>query len=398
MFRVTTIRRTVAIGASHGLADARLARRAVGLVVAAALLFAAVLAADPARAALPSNCAQTGTTVTCTYSYTGAEQAFTVPADVTSVHVVAVGAAGATTVFGGAPGGRGAVVSGDLSVTPADTLYVEVGGTAVFDPARCYSFGPQVCVGGFNGGGSADFFGAGGGGASDVRTVTRTDTAGTLASRVLVAAGGGAGGDDEGACGRGGAGGDAGSSGADGLDCGLAGGTGGAAGTSMAGGAGGVPGGRPGGLGTGGAPTPAGPAAAACTAAAAAATTTLTGLPGTVLAVVAVGAGPNLVPPGATSALTTDPAQLTISYTLSASDLAAKLVSDSGGKGPGRALADKAAAIQTAVTAGNKASACAGITDYLGLVNAQTGKKLGRADAATLTGDANALRAALGGC
>ena len=138
MFRVTTIRRTVVVGASHGLADARLARCAVGLVVAAALFLAAVLVAEPARAALPSNCAQTGTTVTCTYSYTGAEQAFTVPADVTSVHVVAVGAAGATTVFGGAPGGRGAVVSGDLSVAAADTLYVEVGGTAVFDPARCY--------------------------------------------------------------------------------------------------------------------------------------------------------------------------------------------------------------------------------------------------------------------
>jgi hypothetical protein len=68
-----------------------------------------------------------------------------------------------------------------------------------------------------------------------------------------------------------------------------------------------------------------------------------------------------------------------------------------GRKGPGTALADKATAIQTAVNAGNKATACAGITDYLGLVKAQTGKKLSAADAATLTSDANNLRAALGG-
>jgi len=89
-------------------------------------------------------------------------------------------------------------------------------------------------------------------------------------------------------------------------------------------------------------------------------------------------------------------ASVTISYMLSASDLAAKLVSDSAGKGPGTALANEATAIQTAVNAGNKVTACAGITDYLGLVNAQNGKKLSPADAATLTSDARALFATLG--
>jgi hypothetical protein len=91
-------------------------------------------------------------------------------------------------------------------------------------------------------------------------------------------------------------------------------------------------------------------------------------------------------------------ASVTISYTPppSAGDLALKLVTDSAGKGPGTALADKATAIQTAVNAGNKASACAGITDYLGLVNAQTGKKLSPANVTLLTGDARALFATLG--
>ena len=59
-----------------------------------------------------------------------------------------------------------------------------------------------------------------------------------------------------------------------------------------------------------------------------------------------------------------------------ASGLAATLAHDSNGVAPGTALADKASAIQTAVTASDKAAACAGISNYLGLVKAQTGKKL----------------------
>jgi hypothetical protein len=70
-------------------------------------------------------------TTTETFKSTGAEQTFVVPSGVTSVHVLAVGGAGGAgghygTPVGGA-GGRGAVVSGDLAVTPGDTLYVEVG-------------------------------------------------------------------------------------------------------------------------------------------------------------------------------------------------------------------------------------------------------------------------------
>jgi len=80
----------------------------------------------------------------------------------------------------------------------------------------------------------------------------------------------------------------------------------------------------------------------------------------------------------------------------SAADLTAQLVADSTGKGPGKALADKATTIQTAVNAGQTATACAGITDYLGLVKAQTGKKLTIAQANQLTTDATDLAAALG--
>ena len=66
------------------------------------------------------------------------------------------------------------------------------------------------------------------------------------------------------------------------------------------------------------------------------------------------------------------------------------------GNGPGKALANKATAIQTAVNAGNKATACAGVTYYLGLVRAQTGKKLTPEQANQLTTDATDLADALG--
>jgi hypothetical protein len=188
-------------------------------------------------------CPSTAGVTTCTFASTGVEQSFTVPAGVSSVHVVASGATGGSGSSTG-PGGRGAVVSANLTVTPGDVLYVEVGGApTTTTTADCFEDTP--CVGGFNGGGSSRF-GGGGGGGSDVRTISRGD-AGTLASRLLVAAGGGGGG-------------------------GLYGGGGGGATTfnpdnGFQGGAGGG------------------------------------------------GGGSNLVPAGGKSALTTDPPQITISYT-----------------------------------------------------------------------------------
>ena len=71
---------------------------------------AALSATEQARAdALPSNCAASGATVTCTYN-SGSEGTFTVPVAVSSIHVVATGAGGHTTFAG--PGGPGRCAKG----------------------------------------------------------------------------------------------------------------------------------------------------------------------------------------------------------------------------------------------------------------------------------------------
>jgi hypothetical protein len=175
---------------------------------------------------------------TASFSYTGAAQTFTVPAGVSSVHVVAVGAKGGVgegTVSAGGAGGFGAVATADLAVSPGQILHVYVGGTG------SEANGGTPSAGGFNGGGAGGSTPAGGttggggagGGASDVRSGS------DLSSRLVVAAGGGGGGGGAG----GGKGGDSGSAGANGPApdgfCGSA--TGGGAGTASAGGAAGTP-------------------------------------------------------------------------------------------------------------------------------------------------------------
>lgn len=113
-----------------------------------------------------------------TLASVGYEQCYTVPAGVTSLHLTATGAPGA----GGA---RGARVSREVSVTPGETLYVEVGGAG------------QGRAGGFNGGADGGTgslngdAGGGGGGASDVRRCSRADCPASSAQRLVVAAGGG---------------------------------------------------------------------------------------------------------------------------------------------------------------------------------------------------------------
>ncbi len=159
-------------------------RTRIGMSAVCAALVVSSLAAGSASAA---------SKVTETFTSTGAEQSFVVPAGVTSVHVRAVGAAGETAFtdspfLGAALGGAGASVAGSLPVTPGETLYVE------------------VAASGFNGGGHFGFDGGGmGGGASDVRTLSDGSVE-TLESRLLVAGGGGGGGGtfDEGSGGRGG--------------------------------------------------------------------------------------------------------------------------------------------------------------------------------------------------
>jgi hypothetical protein len=192
---------------SRTTAKVRRRGRLLGYLVAVVPLgMLGVVAAAGSAAALPSNCSQSGSTVTCSYAYTGGEQQFAVPAGVSSVHVTATGAPGAAAGYtdSGGAGGLGAVVSGDVPVTGVPTLYVEVGG-----PGGLYcldGFGGN----GFNGGGAGydDAQGCvggglgisgGGGGASDVRTVSCGSSCNpldpaSLGSRLLVAAGGGGGG------------------------------------------------------------------------------------------------------------------------------------------------------------------------------------------------------------
>ncbi len=197
----------------------------------------AVLLVTMAAGMLGFSASALAETKTDTFKYTGKEQAFVVPASVTSIHVVAIGGAGATASAGGAVGGRGAIVSGSLSVKPGRTLYVEVGGNA-------------ASTGGFNGGGSVDGAGPGaGGGASDIREVSighepSPGSETSLKSRLLVAAGGGGGGGSlvvgiDVLCEPGGAGGSAEEPGLGGHICkGSGPDNGGAAGTSEEGGAG----------------------------------------------------------------------------------------------------------------------------------------------------------------
>src|SRR4051794_22158087 len=121
----------------------------------------AILAATLVTALLPA----TAHAQTTNFSFTGAEQSYTVPSGVTSLYITATGARGGGPTTGYGTGGRGAVAAGAISVTPGQTLYVQVGG-----------IGGQP-QGGFNGGGAAGLrnglSGWGGGGASDVRTAPR---------------------------------------------------------------------------------------------------------------------------------------------------------------------------------------------------------------------------------
>jgi len=79
----------------------------------------------------------TGTTVT--FSYTGAQQSWTVPSGVTSIQVDVRGAQG-----GGGYGGLGARVLATLSVTPSQTLYINVGAKGSWNAAAAGSTAAEV--------------------------------------------------------------------------------------------------------------------------------------------------------------------------------------------------------------------------------------------------------------
>ena len=199
-----------------------------GIVAAGLVIAGTVTTVSPAAAASAPSCSQAAAVVTCTvtFSYTGSEQPFVVPAGIGSISALAIGG------HGGAhsrAGGLGASTSGSFAVSAGQTLFVEVAG------AGSNWVPGGGAPGGFNGGGYAnpmigsnyDLGGGGGGGASDVRTLAST-APGTLASRLVVAAGGAGGGYE-------GLGGNAGSAGGASTYSSA-----GGAGTATAGGAGGT--------------------------------------------------------------------------------------------------------------------------------------------------------------
>ena len=111
---------------------------------------------------------------TQSFSYTGASQTWTVPTGITSLTYVVIGADG-----GGTTGGHGESMTGTLTVTPGQLLYINVGQQG---SAGCSCSTP---ISAFNGGGSNAYFAGGGGGASDIRTGVDTST------QLVVAGGGG---------------------------------------------------------------------------------------------------------------------------------------------------------------------------------------------------------------
>jgi hypothetical protein len=114
-----------------------------------------------------------------TFNFTGAAQSFVVPGGCTTLQVEALGAQG-----GCGEGGKGGRARGTLTVTPAETVQVYVGGAGGCDT--------HAKPGGFNGGGATvtpsgdNWINGDGGGASDVRRGGLG-----LEHRVIVAGGGG---------------------------------------------------------------------------------------------------------------------------------------------------------------------------------------------------------------
>ena len=134
-----------------------------------------------------------GTASGTTFAFTGAAQLYQVPAGVSSVGVRAVGAQGGT---GTSRAGYGADVAAKVAVTAGQVLAVLAGGRGGNgDGCGALTCGdPQAgnSIGGFNGGGTNTFAGAGtgrgtgGGGATDLRRGSWR-----LENRVVVAGGGG---------------------------------------------------------------------------------------------------------------------------------------------------------------------------------------------------------------
>ena len=179
---------------------------------ALAILVAAALAVAPASSAGPAP----EKVVTLISTTEVGQTPFSLPGSINTIHVVAIGApGGAADCMCLSPDlalpGKGARVEADLMLEGGSKVFLNVGGVGGE---------PSTGDGGFNGGGDGaqdptGGFGGGGGGASDLRAISRANDLDTLASRLIVAAGGGGAGSDGNSCTgnpspTGGAGGDAG--------------------------------------------------------------------------------------------------------------------------------------------------------------------------------------------
>jgi hypothetical protein len=163
----------------------------LGLVLAGSLIFAV----STGHAAPSGGCVVAATT-TCTFNYTGAPEAWVVPAGVTSATFDVFGASSGDDIL--SLRGLGGEVKVTAAVSTGDTYQLLVGGGG----GGYTSFGGGAA--GFNGGGAggaggiggtlSGVYGAGGGGGSDVRSgaCAATLTCG-LADRIIVAGGGGGG-------------------------------------------------------------------------------------------------------------------------------------------------------------------------------------------------------------
>jgi uncharacterized protein YjdB len=160
--------------------------------------------------------ASDSTAQTTSFTYTGSVQNYTVPTGINSLYIDMAGAQGGDFTTGSAQGGKGGRVTGNLTVTPGQVLYIYVGEhPSASICGSAFTGGTNSGGGGY--GGSGAFCGAPGGGSSDIRTVSGNSVA-ALNSRVFVAGGGGGGAFD---CGgdNGGAGG--GLVGGTGIQCGI---------------------------------------------------------------------------------------------------------------------------------------------------------------------------------
>jgi hypothetical protein len=170
-------------------------RRVVSGIALLSCVSGLLMSGAPAQAV--ASCPAGYPSTPSTFGYTGSEQCFVVPANVTSARIAAVG--GSSHYF--SITSHGAKVAATVAVTPGSTLYVEVGGAPSINSVSNAS----GLAGGFNGGASggsgtgetaAYDGGAGGGGASDVSTCSMTDPSCMLTAapgdpRLVVAGGAG---------------------------------------------------------------------------------------------------------------------------------------------------------------------------------------------------------------